>query len=77
MNKLVGKFNEWADEIILGLEYMPPLSDSHRTSLLARIDMLRSAKINLERLEKEIEFTGKWFKDPEHALVDAALKKED
>jgi len=52
--KLVEKFNKWCDERILDYRIIPPASDSHRRSLLARIDTLEFAKKNINRLAQEI-----------------------
>ena len=53
IEKLVEKFETWADARIVDYS-IPPASDSHRRSLLARIDTLEFAKKNIKRLAEEI-----------------------
>jgi len=58
--KLLVKFNQWADELIADYEETPILfRESARTFNRGRIDALQSAKENLERKYQEIQDEGK------------------
>ena len=48
------KFNEWADDRIKECYACPPLSGSHDVQLRTKIQTLKFAKINLERIIKEL-----------------------
>jgi len=54
--KLVEKFNQWADERIEGIRSIPPFSDEHQQGLNLRIDAYKWAKVNLARLVKEANY---------------------
>jgi len=53
MEKLVEKFNQWADERIVELNTCPPSLEIHQR-VKVEIDTLNWAKKNLERLARGV-----------------------
>ena len=52
MEKLVENFNQWADDLIVSIQELPP---EFASSQEAKITMVNWAKVNLRRLAKEIK----------------------
>ena len=53
VEKLVEKFNQWADDRIFDMQILLP-ADDHRQVIIGRVDAINWAKTNLERLAREI-----------------------
>jgi len=53
--KLLVKFNQWADELIADFESFAFLTHGHKMFLKGKIDALLFAKGNLKRLYQEIQ----------------------
>ncbi len=53
--EILSRFNQWVEGRQSELRACPPQSAGHAGSLLARIQLLQSAKYNLRRIVREVE----------------------
>lgn len=55
VDKLVDRFCEWAEDVIVGRATVPPLSEQHRLTTNEKIDTLLTAKRKIKELAKEVQ----------------------